>query len=115
MPSFGHRLDGLVEAMSEAVAETDEELMEKFFSGEAFTQEELQRGVKAGIKSGSITPVFCGSSTKLDCIDAMLHYMKPVSYTHLPHAAGDRPGLLRPGAGPGKTSRQGDGFSARRI
>ena len=31
MPSFGHRLDGLVEAMSEAVAETDEELMEKFF------------------------------------------------------------------------------------
>lgn len=76
MPSFGHRLDGLVEAMSEAVAETDEELMEKFFSGEAFTQEELQRGVKAGIKAGSITPVFCGSSTKLDCIDAMLHYMK---------------------------------------
>ena len=76
MPSFGHRLDGLVEAMSEAVAETDEELMEKFFSGEAFTQDELQRGVKAGIKAGSITPVFCGSSTKLDCIDAMLHYMK---------------------------------------
>ena len=72
MPSFGHRLDGLVEAMSEAVAETDEELMEKFFSGEPFTQEELQRGVKAGIKAGSITPVFCGSSTKLDCIDAML-------------------------------------------
>ena len=76
MPSFGHRLDGLVEAMSEAVAETDEELMEKFFSGEPFTQDELQRGVKAGIKAGSITPVFCGSSTKLDCIDAMLHYMK---------------------------------------
>ena len=76
MPSYGHRLDGLVEAMSEAVAETDEALMEKFFSGEAFTQEELQRGVKAGIKAGTITPVFCGSSTKLDCMDALLHYMK---------------------------------------
>ncbi|MDD2993804.1 MAG: elongation factor G [Pygmaiobacter sp.] len=76
MPSFGHRLDGLVEAMSEAVAETDEALMEKFFSGEAFTQEELQNGVRAGIKAGTITPVFCGSSTRLEGIDGLVHYMK---------------------------------------
>ncbi|MEG0803355.1 MAG: elongation factor G [Pygmaiobacter sp.] len=76
VPSFGHRLDGLVAAMSEAVAETDEALMEKYFSGEAFTQEELQQGVKAGIKSGTITPVFCGASTKQECSDMMLHYMK---------------------------------------
>ncbi len=76
MPSFGHRMDGLVEAMSEAVAETDEALMEKFFSGEAFTQEELQNGVRAGIKAGTITPVFCGSSTRMEGIDALAHYMK---------------------------------------
>ncbi|MCC3351688.1 hypothetical protein [Ruminococcus albus] len=33
-----YRIDGLIEAVSEAVAETDEELMDKFFSGEAFTR-----------------------------------------------------------------------------
>ena len=33
-----YRLDGLVAAFSEAVAETDDALMEKFFEGEAFTQ-----------------------------------------------------------------------------
>ncbi|WP_102049761.1 elongation factor G [Pygmaiobacter massiliensis] len=76
MPSFGHRLDGLIAAMSEAVAETDETLMEKYFSGEAFTQEELQRGIKAGIKSGAITPVFCGAATRQECTDQLLHYMK---------------------------------------
>ncbi|MGN1103101.1 MAG: GTP-binding protein, partial [Huintestinicola sp.] len=36
-----YRVDGLVAAFSEAVAETDDELMEKFFEGEAFTQKEL--------------------------------------------------------------------------
>lgn len=36
-----YRLDGLVAAFSEAVAETDDALMEKFFEGEAFTQKEL--------------------------------------------------------------------------
>lgn len=76
MPSFGHRLEGLIAAMSEAVAETDEELMEKYFSGEAFTQEELTQGVRAGIKTGAITPVFCGVATKLECTDQLLHYLK---------------------------------------
>ena len=40
-----YRIDGLIEAVSEAVAETDEELMEKFFEGEAFTQKELIDGI----------------------------------------------------------------------
>lgn len=37
MPDTGHRLEGLTAAISEAVAETDEELFEKYFSGEQFT------------------------------------------------------------------------------
>ena len=37
----GHRFQGLIEAMSEAIAETDDELMEKFFGGEPFTTEEI--------------------------------------------------------------------------
>ncbi|MDR0890253.1 MAG: elongation factor G [Oscillospiraceae bacterium] len=47
--------------LNEAVAETDEALMEKFFMEEPFTEEELLAGIKAGIKSRVICPVFCGS------------------------------------------------------
>lgn len=79
LPKYGHREDGLVEAMREAVAETDDALMEKFFEGEPFTREELINGVRAGVKAGTITPVLCGSSTALvgtrmvlDCIKNLL-------------------------------------------
>ena len=41
MPDTGHRLEGLIAAMSEAIAETDEGLFEKFFSGEQFTRDEI--------------------------------------------------------------------------
>ncbi|HML38721.1 MAG TPA: elongation factor G [Bacillota bacterium] len=45
------------EALTEAVAESDEELLEKYFGGEEFTEEEFNRGLAAGIASGSIVPV----------------------------------------------------------
>lgn len=72
MPDMGHRLDGLREAMSEAVAETDEALMEKFFEGETFTPEELTEGVRLGVKTGAITPVVCGSAPQLEGMDMIL-------------------------------------------
>ncbi len=72
VPSYGHRENGLIAAMSEAVAETDEALMEKYFEGEAFTQEELTEGVRMGVKTGAITPIFCGASTSLSGIDLVL-------------------------------------------
>lgn len=62
MPDTGHRLDGLVAAISEAVAETDDKLFDKYFSGEAFTREELAAGIHNGIRDGVIAPVFCGSA-----------------------------------------------------
>jgi elongation factor G len=72
MPDFGHRLDGLTAAVSEAVAETDEALFEKYFSGEQFTRDEIIRGVHTGVANGSITPVLCGCSTNLQGIDMLL-------------------------------------------
>ena len=57
-------MEGEVELMhsmiSEAVAETDDALLEKFFEEEPFTVEEIEAGVKAGLLDGSVTPVFCG-------------------------------------------------------
>ncbi|MBR0529599.1 MAG: elongation factor G [Ruminococcus sp.] len=67
-----YRIDGLIEAVSEAVAETDEELMDKFFSGEAFTQKELIDGIHKGMNAGVITPVTCVSSTDLSGVDMLL-------------------------------------------
>ena len=67
-----YRLDGLVAAVSEAVAETDEELMEKFFEGEAFTQKELIDGIHNGMNQGLITPVVCTSALTMAGIDMLL-------------------------------------------
>ena len=44
----------------EAVASADENLMEKYFGGEEFTNEEIIAGLKNGVLSGDICPVYCG-------------------------------------------------------
>lgn len=69
---FEYRVEGLVAAVSEAVAETSEELMEKFFEGEAFTQKELIDGIHDGMNRGIITPVVCTSALDLAGIDMLL-------------------------------------------
>lgn len=60
------------DALTEAVAESDEELLEKFFGGEEFTEAEFSRGLAAGIASGSIAPIITASATKNDGIEAFL-------------------------------------------
>ena len=62
MPDMGDRLEGLRNAINEAVAETSDEMFEKYFSGEQFTPEEIIVGVSKGVKSGAISPVFCGDA-----------------------------------------------------
>ncbi|MBR2043639.1 MAG: elongation factor G [Clostridia bacterium] len=52
----------------EAVASTDEALMEKYFEGEAFSEEEVYTALKNGMKSGEICPVFCGVQASGDAI-----------------------------------------------
>lgn len=46
--------------MLEAVAAADEELMEKYFAGEPFTEQEILGGLKKGVLNGDICPVLCG-------------------------------------------------------
>ncbi len=75
LPDIGHRFQGLIEAMSEAIAETDDELMEKFFGGEPFTTEEIVEGMRKGVKDGLITPVFCGSALNQQALDMLLYNM----------------------------------------
>ena len=55
-------LDELYDALKESVAETSEELMEKYFSGEDFTYAEMIQGLRQGVKDLSLFPVVCGSA-----------------------------------------------------
>ena len=96
LPEMGHRLDGLVEAMSEAVAETDDALMEKFFEGEPFTTEEIVEGMRNGVNKGVITPVFCGSAINLQAMDMLLFNMKELLPS--PAAAGPVAAMGKDGA-----------------
>ena len=73
--SMSGTLDGLYTAINESVAETDEELMDKYFSGEEFTTEEIIRGLKTGITEQSLFPLFCGCAVSglgtLQLLDAI--------------------------------------------
>ena len=85
LPDMGDRLEGLREAIREAVAETSEELLDKFIMGEEFTPEEIILGVSQGVKDGTICPVFCGDAHNTFAIDQLLN-----SLTWLAPSAGDK-------------------------
>ncbi|NJK50339.1 elongation factor G [Candidatus Gracilibacteria bacterium] len=63
----------------EAVAETDEALIEKYLEGEELTLEEIKRGLRQGTIAGSIVPVLCGSAFKNKgvqlLLDAVVDYL----------------------------------------
>ena len=66
----------MLEQLSEAVAETSDELMEKFFEGEPFTQEEISHGIHEAMRNGSAMPVFTVCGGTLEGIDLLLEFMK---------------------------------------
>ena len=59
-------------ALVEAVAETDEVLLEKYLSGEELTVAEIKRGVRMLTISGEAYPVICGSAFKNKGVQPML-------------------------------------------
>ncbi|EFL77607.1 elongation factor G [Actinobacillus pleuropneumoniae serovar 2 str. 4226] len=56
----------------EAAAEASEELMEKFFSGEELTEEEIKTALRQRVLANEIIPVCCGSAFKNKGVQAML-------------------------------------------
>ena len=66
------RVSELKEQISEAVAMSDDALMEKFFEGEAFSDAEILKGIRLGVRSGEILPVYSGSSTKVIGVERLL-------------------------------------------
>ncbi|WP_138159335.1 elongation factor G [Peptoniphilus catoniae] len=63
----------MYEEIAEVVAGSDEVLMEKYFSGEKFTREDLLRGVTSALISGDAVPLLVGSGEKGIGIDILLN------------------------------------------
>ena len=77
------------EDLKEAIAMTDDELMEKYFNGDDFSDEEVLKGLKKGIADGGIVPV-CSSAFQIGSgleglLDLLVTYV-PTPLEHGPYA-----------------------------
>ena len=66
-------------ALVEAVAETDDALMEKYLEGETLSVEEIQQGIRKATIAGQMNPVLCGTSYRnkgvQPLLDAIVDYL----------------------------------------
>jgi elongation factor G len=71
------------EKLVEAVAESDDALMEKYLGGEALSETEISEGLKKGIAGGRVIPVFAGDGHQLvgvkPLMDAVVSYFPAAS------------------------------------
>ncbi len=67
-------IDDLKNEMIEAIAESDDELLEKYLDTGELSQEELHIGLKKGVMNGSLIPVFCGSGIKNIGVNPLLNF-----------------------------------------
>lgn len=71
--------DEAIDMLAEAVAETDDTLMEKFLDEGTLTADEIRQGLRVGVRSGVVVPVLAGSSYTSggieDLLDAIVDYL----------------------------------------
>lgn len=69
------------EALLELIAETDDEILEKYFSGEELSNNNIQKGLIIGMQRGDIIPVICGSTLNnigtIDILETVSKYLEP--------------------------------------
>lgn len=70
------KMEELYNVICEAVAQTDDELLEKYCSGEELTHEEIKAGLRKGVLEGELIPVLVGAATKNIGIETMLEMFK---------------------------------------
>lgn len=62
-------------ALVESAAENDESLMEKFFETEQLTEDEMREGIRKGMVTRSIFPVFCVCATKNMGVGRLMEFL----------------------------------------
>ena len=65
-------VNAVYEEIQEVVAESDDELMDKYFSGESFTEEEFKEGFRKAIMNGNAVPLVAGSLEKNIGLDLLM-------------------------------------------
>jgi len=70
--SMGAEVQRYREQLIEAIAETDDTLINKFLEGEELSPEELRSGLRSGVCAGNIVPILVGSATKNVAIPRLL-------------------------------------------
>ena len=60
------------EALAEAVAESDDELLMKYLEGEELTAEEIEQDLRVGVRNANVFPVFCGSAIKNIAVTSLM-------------------------------------------
>jgi elongation factor G len=73
-------IDPVREMLIESVAESDEELLEKYFEGEEFTTEEIHEGLRKGVLAGEVVPVLVGSTAN----NIGIHTLLDMIYDYMP-------------------------------
>ncbi len=66
------RLEPLREALVEAVAETSEELMDRYFDGEEFSEDEIRQALRVSVQDGSIVPISVASGINAQGVYTLL-------------------------------------------
>lgn len=75
----------------EIIAMTDDDLMEKYFSGEEFSDQEIRKGMTTAILNGSAVPLIAGSATEGAGVDLLLDTI--VKYMPAPSSPGAHAGF----------------------
>lgn len=84
-------IEAIRESLMEKIAETDEELLEKYFEGEAFTKDEISNGLRKSVGSGDLVPLIVGSAEKVLGVDFLLEVIE--RYIPSPKSVGSIVGL----------------------
>ena len=79
--------------IAEAIAMTDDELLEKFSNGEEFDEHELAKGLRIGVRSGDIRPVYSGSAIEETGIERLMDLITEYfpSYAEKGHVSAESP------------------------
>lgn len=62
-------------ALVEKAAESDESLMEQFFSNDTLSEQEIRKGISKGIAAGGMYPVFCISAKNNIAVDSLMEFI----------------------------------------
>lgn len=97
-------------SLMEAVAETDEKLLDKYFAEEEITEEELMSAIRKGTIAGTLMPMLCGSAFKNKGVQSLLDAV--VDYLPSPTEVPPIKGILPNGEEGHRLSSDDEPFSA---